>query len=64
MWFGGQLLDASFGRDLGVAVWAHIGGFVAGAIAMPILSAAVKPPGPSEEDEFMKYFTFDNERHT
>jgi membrane associated rhomboid family serine protease len=38
IWFGGQLLDAFANRDLGVAVWAHIGGFVAGAFLMPILS--------------------------
>ena len=29
-WFAGQLFDAFLNRDLGVAVWAHIGGFVAG----------------------------------
>jgi membrane associated rhomboid family serine protease len=58
VWLAGQLLDASFQKDLGVAVWAHIGGFVAGAVAMPILSLAVSPPGPSaDEDEFMQYFT-------
>lgn len=57
VWLGSQLLDASFQKDLGVAVWAHIGGFAAGAILMPILSLAVSPPGPSsEDDEFMKYF--------
>ena len=27
-WFAGQLVDAFVNRDLGVAVWAHIGGFV------------------------------------
>jgi rhomboid family protein len=58
VWLGGQLLNASLQTDLGVAVWAHIGGFAAGAILMPLLSLAVSPPGPSpQEDEFMKYFT-------
>ena len=47
IWFGGQLVDAVINRDLGVAVWAHIGGFVAGAMLMPILSFGAPPPGSS-----------------
>jgi membrane associated rhomboid family serine protease len=31
-WIGLQLLSASTGLSTGVAVWAHIGGFVAGAV--------------------------------
>jgi membrane associated rhomboid family serine protease len=40
IWFGGQLLDAVTGSHLtgGVACWAHVGGFVAGMILMPIFS--------------------------
>jgi membrane associated rhomboid family serine protease len=58
-WFGGQLLTAVvFGQDLGVAVWAHIGGFVAGAVLMPIFSIGAPPPGGSWEDELAKHFTF------
>ncbi len=36
IWLGGQLFDAFLQQDLGVAVWAHIGGFAAGAILMPM----------------------------
>ncbi|MGD9720247.1 MAG: rhomboid family intramembrane serine protease [Pirellulales bacterium] len=54
VWFGGQLLDAAVSRDLGVAVWAHIGGFIAGAILMPLLSwgrqpAPGQPHAPSDD---------------
>ncbi len=45
LWFLGQVLEASqaLGSNAipyrsGVAWWAHVGGFVAGAIAMPVLS--------------------------
>jgi len=51
IWFGGQLLDASLNRDLGVAVWAHIGGFAAGAFLMPILSYGCHPPSHPSRDE-------------
>jgi membrane associated rhomboid family serine protease len=57
-WFGGQLLDAFVNRDLGVAVWAHIGGFVAGAALMPILSWGAPPPGSSWREELEKHFAF------
>jgi membrane associated rhomboid family serine protease len=32
IWIGLQLLNASTGMETGVAVWAHIGGFVAGLV--------------------------------
>jgi membrane associated rhomboid family serine protease len=53
IWFGGQLLDAFVSRDLGVAVWAHIGGFVAGALLMPILTYGSPPASqkPAEDDQ-------------
>ncbi len=59
LWLGGQLLDAFFQQDLGVAVWAHIGGFAAGAILMPFLSFGSPPPGTSWQEEVEKHFTFD-----
>ena len=59
LWLGGQLLDAFFSRDLGVAVWAHIGGFAAGAFLMPILSFGAPPPGSSWAEELKKHFSFD-----
>lgn len=63
-WFGGQLVDAFFNRDLGVAVWAHIGGFVAGAFLMPILSFRSPPPDGSWPEEIKKHFSFERpERH-
>jgi membrane associated rhomboid family serine protease len=46
-WFGVQLfsgLGAMGGQmDGGVAWWAHVGGFIAGAAAMPLLSMIVPP---------------------
>jgi membrane associated rhomboid family serine protease len=57
-WLGGQLVDAFFSRDLGVAVWAHIGGFAAGAFLMPIMSFANPPPGSSWGKELKEHFDF------
>ena len=48
----------SLQRDLGVAVWAHIGGFAAGALLMPILSFGSPPPGSSWHEEVKKHFDF------
>ncbi|HUY89789.1 MAG TPA: rhomboid family intramembrane serine protease [Pirellulales bacterium] len=46
-WFLTQLLEASrqtqLGVDGGVAFWAHVGGFVAGMIAMPLLRGPAPP---------------------
>jgi hypothetical protein len=59
IWFLGQLLPATQqlhgGVAGGVAWWAHVGGFVAGLIMMPLFSAALgvesKPaPRPAEEE--------------
>ncbi len=61
IWLVGQLLSAFFQQDLGVAVWAHIGGFAAGVILMPILSFGAPPPGSSWQEEFKKHFNFDGE---
>ena len=57
LWLVGQLADAFFNRDLGVAVWAHIGGFAAGALLMPILSFGSPPPGSNWHEEIKKHFT-------
>jgi membrane associated rhomboid family serine protease len=60
LWFAGQVLDAIVvGKGLGVAVWAHIGGFVAGAFLMPILSFGAPPPGSNWHEEIKKHFSFD-----
>jgi membrane associated rhomboid family serine protease len=58
-WFAGQLVDAFFNRDLGVAVWAHIGGFVAGAFLMPILSFRSPRPDSGWPEEIKKHFSFE-----
>ena len=47
IWVGEQLFAAYWvheGAVTDVALWAHIGGFALGAIAMPILSAAIPAP--------------------
>jgi membrane associated rhomboid family serine protease len=55
LWFLGQLASGvgMLGVDLagGVAWWAHIGGFVAGAVAMPILAASTPESNGSGDDE-------------
>jgi membrane associated rhomboid family serine protease len=58
-WFGGQLVEAFLSRDVGVAVWAHIGGFLAGAFLMPIMTFGAPPPGSSWQEEIKKHFTFE-----
>jgi len=59
-WFVGQLVEAGFSRVMGVALWAHIGGFVAGAIFMPILSFRSPPPDGSWPEEIGKHFSFEH----
>lgn len=44
IWIGMQVLNASTGMDAGVAVWAHIGGFVAGLVFVK----------PFENDDLVK----------
>jgi membrane associated rhomboid family serine protease len=52
-WFLGQLMsfygEARLNMSGGVAFLAHIGGFVAGAVAMPFLNALVPHPPPRPE---------------
>ncbi len=36
-WFGGQVLNALLGSDPGVAVFAHIGGFIAGWVLLRLM---------------------------
>jgi membrane associated rhomboid family serine protease len=52
IWFAGQLFEAALSRDLGVAVWAHIGGFAAGAILMPILNRGTPSPKAGWDEAF------------
>lgn len=57
-WFVGELVSAAVVRDLGVAVWAHIGGFAIGALAMPLLCLGLPPPGTSWHKETEEQFSF------
>ena len=49
LWFGLQLLNAALtpvSEEGGVAFWAHVGGFVAGAALMPLFRPARRRVGP------------------
>ncbi len=48
VWFLGQLVAGTSdgGMAQGVAWWAHIGGFIAGVVLMPLASAVFAPPRP------------------
>jgi membrane associated rhomboid family serine protease len=45
-----------------VAFWAHIGGFVAGIVLMPVLSLGASPPGTDWRKETEDMFRFDDPR--
>jgi membrane associated rhomboid family serine protease len=45
-----------------VAFWAHIGGFVAGMILMPLFSLGASPPGKDWRKETDEMFNFDDPR--
>jgi membrane associated rhomboid family serine protease len=45
-----------------VAFWAHIGGFVAGMLLMPLLSIGASPPGTDWRQETDELFRFDDPR--
>lgn len=58
IWFLGQLLEGNRALNLGitggVAWWAHVGGFVAGTVLMPVFSAAVgavRQPSSTRRDD-------------
>lgn len=42
-----------------VAFWAHIGGFIAGIVLMPILGLGAAPPGADWKQEVKELFDFD-----
>lgn len=64
VWFLGQLLEgnraAVAGAEAGVAWWAHVGGFVAGALLMPLLSAI----SGAEDDAQTGWFNDDDDDDT
>jgi membrane associated rhomboid family serine protease len=45
-----------------VAFWAHIGGFVAGIILMPIFGLGASPPGTNWRKEADELFRFEDPR--
>jgi membrane associated rhomboid family serine protease len=47
-----------------IAFWAHVGGFVAGMILMPLLSFGASPPGADWRKESDDMFRFDDPRFT
>jgi membrane associated rhomboid family serine protease len=47
-------------QPTGVAFWAHIGGFAAGMILMPVLGMGAAPPGTNWRDEADEQFRFDS----
>jgi membrane associated rhomboid family serine protease len=58
-WFVGQLMSGMaphVQEAAGVAFWAHIGGFVAGALLMPILAAGTPEPGSDWDREAAEQF--------
>ena len=64
VWFGGQLFSAYLGQDMGVAVWAHIGGFVFGAGLMPLLARITVPPAlPESWQQDLRQMVPPPERH-
>ena len=67
LWFVSQLLEAAgllqlmrggakVAEPAGVAWWAHVGGFLAGLILMPLLSAGTPPPGTDWKKEAEELF--------
>jgi membrane associated rhomboid family serine protease len=55
-WFLTQVLEASrqvkIGLQGGVAFWAHIGGFLAGMVLMPLVAGRPPPPRPVEYQSY------------
>jgi membrane associated rhomboid family serine protease len=66
LWFGLQVVSGLMGK-LGVvlepvAFWAHIGGFVAGVVLMPLLTIGASPPGTDWRTEAEELFKFEDPR--
>lgn len=66
IWFALQLFSGVLGLWgvvlEPVAFWAHIGGFVAGIVLMPLLSIGASPPGTDWRKESDEMFRFDDPR--
>jgi membrane associated rhomboid family serine protease len=68
VWFMLQILSGVLGLwgfpMEPVAFWAHVGGFVAGMILMPLLSFGASPPGADWRKETDDMFRFEDPRFT
>jgi membrane associated rhomboid family serine protease len=66
LWFVMQVVSGLMGLfDVvlePVAFWAHVGGFVAGMILMPVLTIGTSPPGTDWRKESDEMFRFDDPR--
>jgi membrane associated rhomboid family serine protease len=66
IWFAFQVVSGMMGLWgvvlEPVAFWAHIGGFVAGIVLMPLLSLGASPPGTDWGKESDEMFRFDDPR--
>jgi len=69
VWFLAQLVSATHAANLevsgGVAWWAHVGGFLAGLVLMPLLSSLAGPTDderPSDPSEFSGFGQSDDYR--
>jgi membrane associated rhomboid family serine protease len=67
IWFVSQLISGVLGLLMQVpaapvAFWAHIGGFVAGIVLMPLMSLGASPPGTDWREESDELFRFDTPR--
>lgn len=51
-------LGMGAGPEVKVAFWAHVGGFLAGMVLMPVLGIGSSPPGKSWYDEARELFEF------
>lgn len=57
-WFVSQLMSGMAPQGgVGVAWWAHVGGFVVGALLMPILAAGTPDPGRNWDREAAEQFS-------
>jgi membrane associated rhomboid family serine protease len=68
IWFVLQVLSGMLGLwgfpMEPVAFWAHVGGFVAGMVLMPLLSFGASPPGADWRKETDDMFKFDDQQWT
>ena len=55
---GIQGLLAPAALEISVAFWAHIGGFIAGVVMMPLLTVGAAPPGEDWRSESREMFEF------